>query len=85
MEQKQLVNQMINFNQTVFNNAFDALVLFQDQFEKAANMALDQMPGIPAEGRKAIENWAEVYKEGRKNFKEQADNGFKRAGKLFVI
>jgi hypothetical protein len=84
MEQNQLVNQMINFNQTIFNSAFDAVVLLQDQFERVANSALDQIPGLPAEGRKAIEKWAEAFKEGRKNFKAQADNSFKQAEKLFI-
>jgi hypothetical protein len=85
MEQKQVFKQMIDFNQTTFNNAFDAVVLLQDQFEKVANTALDQIPGLPAEGRKAIENYAESFKEGRKNFKQQIDNGFEQAEKLFMI
>lgn len=85
MEQKQVFKQMIDFNQKTFNNAFDAMVLLQDQFEKVANTALDQIPGVPAEGRKAIENWAGAFKEGRKNFKQQMDNGFEQAERLFVI
>lgn len=85
METNQITKQMIDFNQTTFNNAFDAMVLFQDQFEKAVNTALDQVPGLPAEGRKVIENWTEAFKEGRKNFKNQIDNGFEQAEKLFVI
>jgi hypothetical protein len=85
MEQKQVFKQMIDFNQATFNNAFDAVALLQDQFEKIANTALDQIPGLPAEGRKAIESWAKAFKEGRKNFKEQMDSGFEQAEKLFMI
>ncbi|MGD9364753.1 MAG: hypothetical protein PVH87_03585 [Desulfobacteraceae bacterium] len=85
MEANQITKQMIDFNQTTFNNAFDAMVLLQDQFEKVTNTALDQIPGLPAEGRKAIEKWAEAFKEGRKNFKAQIDNGFEQAEKLFII
>lgn len=85
MDQKQMFKQMIEFNQTTFNNAYNAMVLVQDQFEKAARAALDQTSGLPAEGRKAIENWSEAFKEGRKNFKQQMDNGFEQAEKLFVI
>ncbi len=85
MDQKQMFKQVIEFNQTTFNNAYNAMVLLQDQFEKAASAALDQAIGLPAEGRKAIENWSEAFKEGRKNFKQQMDNGFEQAEKLFVI
>jgi hypothetical protein len=85
MEQKQVFKQMIDFNQTTFSNAFDAMILLQDQFEKVANTALDQIPGVGTEGRKAIENWAGVFKESRKNFKQQIDSGFEQAEKLFVI
>jgi hypothetical protein len=85
MDHKQMFKQMIEFNQTTFNNAFDAMVLLQDQFEKAATAALDQASGLPAEGRKAIESWTEAFKSGRNNFKQQMDNGFQQAEKLFVI
>ncbi len=84
MDQKQLFKQMIEFNQTTFNNIFNATALIQDQFEKAANAALDQIPGLPAEGRKAIENWADVFKTGRNTFKQQIDHSFEQADKLFI-
>jgi hypothetical protein len=61
------------------------MVLLQDQFEKVGNTALEQIPGMPAEGRKAVENWAETFKEGRTNFKQQIDTSFEQAEKLFVI
>jgi hypothetical protein len=85
MDQKQMFKQMIEFNKTAFNNAFDATALAQDQFEKTAYVALDQANWLPAEGRKAIETWTEAFKVGRKNFKQQMDNGFEQAEKLFVI
>jgi len=85
MDQKQMFKPMIEFNQTAFSNAFDVTVLVQDQFEKAAYAALDQTDWLPAEGRKAIETWSEAFKVGRKNFKQQIDNGFEQAEKLFSI
>ena len=84
MDQKQLFKQMIEFNLTTFNNIFNATVLVQDQFERVAKAALDQIPGLPAEGRKTIENWADVFKDGRNSFKQQIDNGFEQAEKLFI-
>ena len=85
MDQKQMFKSMLEFNKTAFNNAFDSTVLVQDQFEKAAYAAMDQANWLPAEGRKAIETWAEAFKAGRKNFKQQMDNGIEQAEKLFAI
>ena len=85
MEQKQILKQVLDINQITFNNAFDAMVLLQDQFEMIANTALDQIPGLPAEGRKAFESWAQAFKEGRKNFKQLIDNSFDQAEKFFAI
>ena len=84
MDQKQTFKQMIEFNRTTFNNAYNAMVLVQDQCEKAVYAVLDQATGLPVEGRKTIENWSEAFKDGRKNFKQQMDNGFEQAVKLFV-
>jgi hypothetical protein len=78
-----MFKQMIEFNQTTFNTAFNAMVVLQDQLEKTASAAL--AGGLPAEGRKAIEQWAEAFKSGRNNFKQQIDNGFEQAEKLFVV
>ena len=85
MDQKQLIKQIIEFNQVTFNNIFNAIVLLQDQFERAAYAALEQTAGLPAENRKTIDNWAEVFKSGRESFKLQIDNGFEQAHKLLAI
>lgn len=84
MDHKQLFKQMIEFNQTTFNNSFQALTLLQDQFERIANTAIDQASWMPAEGRKAIENWVEAYKTGRDNFKSHVHDSYKQVEKFFA-
>ncbi|MGD9368867.1 MAG: hypothetical protein PVH87_24400 [Desulfobacteraceae bacterium] len=84
MDQKQLVKKMIEFNQSTFNNSFQALALLQDQFERIANTAIDQASWMPAEGRKAIENWVEAYKTGRDNFKSHVDDSYKHVERFFA-
>jgi hypothetical protein len=79
MDQKHIVKQMIEFNQATFNNAYDANVLLQDQFERVANTVLDQATWMPAEGRKAIDNWVEFYKNNRDKFKDYIDDSYKKA------
>jgi uncharacterized HAD superfamily protein len=75
--------QMLEFNQTAFNNAFNAMTLLQDQFERASKTMLEQA-NMPAEGLKIIENFAENYKSARQTFKKQIDDGYKQVEKFFV-
>jgi uncharacterized protein Yka (UPF0111/DUF47 family) len=84
MDQKQMLKQMIDFNQATFNNTFNAMTLLQDQFEHVAKTVLEQATWLPAEGRKAIENWTETYKTARQSFKQQIDDSYKQVEKFFV-
>lgn len=84
MDQKQILKQMIEFNQATFNNTFQAMVLLQDQFERIAQTAIDQANWLPAEGRKAIENWVEAYKTGRDNYKSYVDDSYQKVEKYFA-
>ncbi len=78
MDQKQILKQMIEFNQAAFNNTFQAMSLLQDQFERVAQTAVDQANWLPEEGRKAIENWVEAFKTGRADFKKYVDDSYKK-------
>jgi hypothetical protein len=63
MDQKQMFKQMVELNQTMFNNFFQALSLFQGQFERIANSAIDQSDGLSAESHKVTENWDNSFME----------------------
>ena len=84
MDQKQILKQMVEFNQTAFNNAFNAMTLLQDQFENVAKTVLEQATWLPAEGRKAIENYTETYKSACQTFKQKIDDSYKQVEKTFA-
>jgi hypothetical protein len=84
MDQKQMIKQMIEFNQATFNNTFQALVLLQNQFEQVAQTAIEQANWLPAEGRKAIEDWVESFKTGREQFKKHIDDSYEQVNKYFA-
>lgn len=83
MDQKQLLKQMIEFNQAAFNNAFNAMVMLQEQFERVAETVLEQASWLPEEGRNAIENWVQSYKKGRDNYKQYMDESYQQVEKFF--
>jgi hypothetical protein len=83
MDQKQLLKQMMEFNQATFNNTFNTLVMMQDQFERAADTVLEQATWLPAEGRNAVENWVQSYKTGRENYKQFMEESYRQVEKYF--
>ena len=76
MDQKDLMHQMIKFNQTFFDNAFDAAVKLQDQAEKIGNTLMDQADWLPGESRKFYDSFVGAFKAGRSSFKSYVDESY---------
>jgi len=85
MDQKQLFKQMLDFQKTTFDNSFNAMVLLQEQTEKASVTLLDQATWLPEEGRKAIDEWIAAYKKGREEYKALVDENFKKVEEFFAV
>ena len=64
MDQKQIFRQMLDLNKMAFNNAFNAMVMVQDQTEFLANNMLNQSTGIPEEGKKSDSGIGEFVQNG---------------------
>jgi hypothetical protein len=78
MDQKQMFKQMLQYNKSATEASFANMSLLQDQMEKNTQMFLDQAAWVPGEGRKVIEEWVKACKQGRENFKNAVDEGFKK-------
>jgi uncharacterized protein YdiU (UPF0061 family) len=83
MDQKQILKQMIDFNKATFDNTFNAMVMLQEQSERAANTLLEQATWLPEDGKKAINEWVKAYKKGREDFKKLVDENFKKVEAFF--
>jgi hypothetical protein len=83
MDQKQMLKQMIEFNQAAFNNTFNAMIMLQEQFERVASTVMEQATWLPAEGRSAIENWVQSYKTGRDNYIQYMEESYQQVEKFF--
>ena len=84
MENKVMAKQIIDFHKATFDNTFNALTILQEQTEKMVHTFLSQANWIPAEGRKAINDWVGMYKKGRTDFKDAADKNFKKVEEYFA-
>lgn len=83
MDQKQVFKQMVEFNKGAFNNAFNAMVMVQDQTETLASTMLNQATWMPEEGKKAVKEWVDAFKKGRETYKQTVDDAFKRVEAFF--
>ena len=84
MEPTAIAKQVINLQKTAFDNAFNAMVMLQEQTEKMTSSLMDQAPGLPEEAKKAINEWVKAYKKGREDFKKAVDENFKKAEGFFA-
>ena len=84
MDQKQIAQQMIQFNTTAFDNTFNAMTMVSEQNEKMVGTFLQQATWLPEEGRKAIENWIQTYKKGCEDFKKQVDDNYQKVEEFFA-
>ena len=84
MDSAKIAKQMIDFQKTTFDNTFTAMVMIQEQTERMADTLLAQATWMPAEGKKAINDWVEAYKKGREDFKKTVDENFKKVEDFFA-
>ena len=83
MDQKKLFKQMLDFNKSAFENSFNAMVMLQEQADRAGNTILDQATWLPEDGRKAVQDWVDAFKKGREEFKSMVDENYKRVEAYF--
>jgi phage-related minor tail protein len=83
MEMKNIAKQMIDFNKATIDNSFKAMAMVQEQMEKLTGTYLSQLPGLPEEGKKAIDEWMKAYQNGRDQFKKSVDENYEKVENLF--
>jgi Mg2+/Co2+ transporter CorB len=76
MEYTEITKQVIDFQKMSFSNWYNAMAMVQDQTTSAMDMVLDQSTWVPEDGRKAAQNWLNVFQEERNRFKVYVDEGF---------
>lgn len=83
MDPKKMAKQMIDFYKTSFDNTYSALSIMQEQTERMTNMFMEQAPGLPADGKKAFQEWMKASKKSCEEFKKNVDENFKKAESIF--
>lgn len=76
METNLIAKQTLQLYHAALTQTLDATLAVQDQSQKALEGLLDQTPGIPAEGRRAINDWIGACRHQTKAVKSVIDEGF---------
>jgi hypothetical protein len=84
MEPNIMLNQMLAFNKTAYDNSFNAMLMIQEQNAKMVDTFLEQATWMPEEGKKLIRNWVGTYKKGCEDFKKAADENYKKVDEFFA-
>ncbi len=84
MEPKKMAKQMISFQRSLFENSYHAMNMVVEQTENMAKSLMDQMPIVPQENKKALEDALNFYKKARDDFKKAVDDGFAKMEELFA-
>ena len=84
MDQSQFAKQMIDFQKTTFDNAYNSMVMLQDHTEKLASTVFEQATWIPEENSRLVTQWIEIFKKGRNDYKLAVDDIFTRIEDLIT-
>ena len=70
MDIQMIAKQMLDMQRTAFDNTFSTITMLQDQGERILNTFLEQSPLLPNEGKVAFENWIQLCKKARDEYKK---------------
>lgn len=84
MQPTQLAKQTLEFQKTILDNSFNAMIVMQDQTEKMVNDYLNQMPLVTADSKKTLQTSIDMAKKARDEFKKSVDDGFGKIEEIFV-
>lgn len=84
MEMQKMAKQMISFQRSLFENSYHAMNMVFEQTEKMIGSFIKQMPMIPEENKKGMDEAFNFYKKSRDDFKKAVDDGFTKMEETFI-
>lgn len=84
MDTTQMAKQTLEFQKTIFNNSFKAMVLAQDQTEKMLASYIEKLPWTTEENKKSLDASVEMGKKARDDFKKAVDEGYAKFEEMLV-
>ena len=83
MEPGMFGKQIVTYQRSLFESAFNAMCAVQDQTEQMTDTMLKQMNWLPDEAKKSIRDAVDMYRKARDGYKKSVDEGFDRMEEMF--
>jgi len=77
-EMTQFAKMTLDFQKTMLDNSYNAMIMVQDQSEKMVSTYFDQIPWVTDEGKKSMQASVDMTKKSRDDFKKTLDDGFSK-------
>ncbi len=74
MDTTAIAKELIHYQKSVINNAFEIVGLFQEQTERIAEVWIKKNADLTAENRKSIQQWAQLFSKGSQHYKKMMDD-----------
>ena len=84
MDSSWIAKQMIDFQKTTFDNMYNSMVMLQDHTEKCTNTLFEQATWIPEESSRVVNQWSDIFKKGRHDFRLAMDDFFTKIDDLLT-
>lgn len=77
METNPVAKQTLQFCHSALTGVLDAALAVQSQSQRAVEILMEQSPVVPHEGKRAINDWFETFRQHTTAMKGVIDEGFK--------
>ena len=84
MDQNQITRRMMQLNKTVFDINYSAMTKAYEQSGQMFETFLNQAPGLPEEGKKAVKDWMSAYRTGCNDYKKIVDDHYAKVEEYFT-
>jgi len=83
MEPKAIAKETLNLSKVTFDNAFNAMLLLQEQVQRMIDIYFHQMLVFPEEGKKVADTWTEACTAHRDEFKKAVESNYEMLASFF--
>ena len=76
--------KMMELQKSAIDNTYDSMVALQNQAEKITISVLEQIPYLPQDSLKIIDEWSLAYKKSQDEYKKSFDDNYKKLEDFFA-
>ena len=83
MERSEIAKQSLHVSKVTFDNAFNAMLLLQEQVQRMVDIYFHQMLVFPEEGKRVADTWTEACRAGREEIKKVVESNYEMLTSFF--